>query len=862
MRKHSSTYVVLLLSTFVISQLTGHTASAASVGSVQTNSAVAAVTAAAATNNLGSISLGTDIKATLEDVNIWSQTGGNILTYTLNYSNGSSENANLMYYFSRVVTPGGTVVPGNPLSADALKKKVGAKESLRVTYYVNIGKTNSLTGIKIPMYVWDSKTKGYLKQTGTFTIPANYSPTAVNGKDVSITMNDIPVIAKSESLELYKYNGKVYAKVGISLTNKGNKILDDPGFTAYLVSAGGSSYPLALDRSQISYKIQPQEKKTIYYLTEIPAYMKTDNMKLQFTQKDEALKLEIAKSSYKLPAATTPNLVVPKGVIKKITINNNTIETLLNNANVYAENNKGIWTFQLRVKNTGKTAVTLPSYELAIKSSTGTTFPINAKGLSGLTIKPLEEKIIPLTAQVPLEVEQDTLQLQMIEAVSATTDSIETGGTGEGTGGTTVVTGNTAKLSVPVAYYMIPYTLRPEIKQGMGYSATNEYGSFTYSLLSLQRFPWKDDDIVVARLNIKNNQSVGLPIPELKGSVQADNDDLSSTTELFMEKDTTTLAPGKSAEIYVFAKIPYTQEFNKLGVNLYTTVKEEKISFLTLSTNSMMNAVPTIEAGGSYVITGNGKNAKVQENKTTIYEGLNSNIAYTELLLSSDEKRQSKMARLQAYYKTADGQLFEATVNQPDTLATPGGKQLITFWTKLPKSVETSKVSLYLGPGITGNKLTEPGQQSTGFINIASLTLNPVATPPEKNLLKVALYPYTMSVLSSEGRLLLGSETIDIVMNYNLLRDSSYDMGTFTHKLVFKMTDPYGLSQERSLNIGTELLEGNNNSYTASFNNNMYKDLSGGTYRITLYDEFQGERIELASQAYNVKMVRPVVTEK
>jgi hypothetical protein len=118
-----------------------------------------------------------------------------------------------------------------------------------------------------------------------------------------------------------------------------------------------------------------------------------------------------------------------------------------------------------------------------------------------------------------------------------------------------------------------------------------------------------------------------------------------------------------------------------------------------------------------------------------------------------------------------------------------------------------------------------------------------------------------MSVLSSEGRTLLGSNTIDIVMNYNLLRDTTYDMGTFTHKLVLKMTDPYGLSQERSLNIGTELLEGNNNSYNATFTNNMYKNLSGGTYRITLFDEFQGERIELASQAYNIKIDRPV-TEK
>ncbi|MNC78426.1 hypothetical protein D3C75_1306300 [compost metagenome] len=76
------------------------------------------------------------------------------------------------------------------------------------------------------------------------------------------------------------------------------------------------------------------------------------------------------------------------------------------------------------------------------------------------------------------------------------------------------------------------------------------------------------------------------------------------------------------------------------------------------------------------------------------------------------------------------------------------------------------------------------------------------------------------------------------------------------------MTDPYGQSQEKSLALGTELTEGNNNSYAVSFSSNMYKNLAGGTYRITLYDEFQGERIELASQAYNLTIERVQTNDK
>jgi hypothetical protein len=857
--RYTYTFSALLVSTIVASQLSGTTVLASSGVSGHTSLTTGNITNT--TNILGSIQLAGNIKATLEDVNIWPQAGGNILTYTLNYSNGSGKNLNLIHYFSRVMTPTGSVIPGNPVTGDSLKKKVVPKGNLSVTYYVNIGMTNSLEGLKIPMYVWDAKTKGYLKQMGTFKMPAKYSPTVAKGKSLHTIMNDIPVTATTESLQLYKYNGKVYAKAGISLTNRGNKVLGDPGYKAYLVSAGGTSYELALDSSQAAYKIQPQEKKVIYYLTEIPAYLNTTNMKLQFIQKDDTLKIDLPKSSYYLPKATTPDLTVGKGVVKKIIINNNTIETQLNNATVYEENDKGIWSFQFRLKNTGNKPVTMPSYELAVKAAKGTTFPINAKSLSGMTLNPMEEKVIQFEVQVPLQVEQNTLKLQLIEidGADAIVPSAETNEDNE-VNETTTATQTISKLTLPIANYTIPYTLRTDTQTGLEYNTTNPYGAFSYNLLSLQRFPWKDDDILVAKLRITNTQLVTLTLPELKGALKVDNNDLMASTELFMDIQAVVVAPGKSVDINVLAKIPYTTNFNKMQIMLYSIANKENIQFLTLSTNSTMNTVGTIERGGIFMISGKGKNAKVQEKKTTVYEGPSSKIVSTDLLMSNEEKRQSKMVRLQAYYQTADGQFFEATSNQSDASASPYGKQLITFWAKLPKTVNTSDITLYLGPGITGNKLSEPEQETTGFINIASMALNPQSSLA--NLTEVTLNPYTLSIQSSDGRLKEGSDSISIVVNYNLFRDSSYDTGVSNHKLMLKMTDPYGQSQEKALTLGTDLTEGNNNTFTMSFSNDQYKTLSGGTYRLTLYDEMKGERIELASQQYSLTYERIPEIEK
>lgn len=118
-------------------------------------------------------------------------------------------------------------------------------------------------------------------------------------------------------MQIYKYNSKVYAKVGLSLTNLGTKVLTDPGYTLYLKSSGGSVFTLTLDDSSSEFKLQPQEKKTLYYMTEIPSYMNLSKMTLQIAKLDEGLKLYLPVSSYALPAAVNADFTVAAGYTKR-----------------------------------------------------------------------------------------------------------------------------------------------------------------------------------------------------------------------------------------------------------------------------------------------------------------------------------------------------------------------------------------------------------------------------------------------------------------------------------------------------------------------------------------------------------------
>ncbi|WP_313638484.1 hypothetical protein [Paenibacillus sp.] len=93
---------------------------------------------------------------------------------------------------------------------------------------------------------------------------------------------------------------------------------------------------------------------------------------------------------------------------------------------------------------------------------------------------------------------------------------------------------------------------------------------------------------------------------------------------------------------------------------------------------------------------------------------------------------------------------------------------------------------------------------------------------------------------------------LNTVIHYNLSRNGDYETGEYEHKLIMEIIDPTGQSTEKTLTLGTDLTIGSNKTYSITLNNNFRKNVSGGGVRINLYDEFQGRRMLLGSQAYPV----------
>lgn len=58
-----------------------------------------------------------------------------------------------------------------------------------------------------------------------------------------------------------------------------------------------------------------------------------------------------------------------------------------------------------------------------------------------------------------------------------------------------------------------------------------------------------------------------------------------------------------------------------------------------MTTSGMTQSISTLEKGKPYTVTAIGKRAEAQERRTVIYEGVDSDIVYSEFLLTSNEQR-------------------------------------------------------------------------------------------------------------------------------------------------------------------------------------------------------------------------------
>ncbi|WP_018754735.1 hypothetical protein [Paenibacillus terrigena] len=783
--------------------------------------------------NLKSVSLSAKSSVRLTDINLLTQDDGNVLSYTLTYKNGDNKELSLIDFWTRVKTKAGTSFSSNLMTKDKDKKKIAPQSEVSITYYSKVGNISKISDFNIEMVKWDFSAANYEKKLGVFNVPAAYNTETPSGKAKAMKINDVSVNAIIDQSFMYKSDNYYYVNVSLRLKNMGIKVLEDTKYKFVVKTPDGGNYPLQADTTGTDFKIQPKDSKTLNLIALIPASAKTDKLQLQILQDDSTEKgvnSAIAVATFQLPSQSK-NTNQGNEVEKKIKIGNSTVVSKISDVWLNQSNSESQATISLNIKNSSAQTVTIPKYNFVVHTGEGYTLPLTTKALDNVILKPQEEVNIRLNVSLPSYMQFKNLKLFMNQPTDpAQKDAI----------------------SYPVAIFSVPEVEANQTSVGSSYYIQNAKGNFSLKLSSIQRLPWSDGDMITAKIKIKNDSLIkSIEIPKIEGLFKIDGIQNADSSKMVQSNSSLLVGPGKELDLYLSTKVPYDLSFNQLQILLSEKLGENSNDLIQLSNTGSISKIPTIENGKIYTVDTAGKKSEIIERRTVIYPGTGSNIIYTELEMKNIEDRQADLSHIVGFYATDNNQYYKASVSQVDHSTSPDGRNIVMLWTKLPRSVDSSKLKLIIGEGVSDDKMTPPKGDATGYVNAVKFELSQTKIESKINLMDLDLFPYKLSIKNLAGSL-SGTSSVRVDFDYDLSRNQDYEMGEYGHKVVMELQDTSTgklISKELTLESG-ELKVGTNLSGSASFDNEAFANLKSGSFKINIYDQFQGEKVLIASQGY------------
>lgn len=713
-----------------------------------------------------------------------------------------------------------------------------------LTYVMKVGREVKLSDLNFLIVKWDFSKPNYESTLGKFNVPASYSITTPVGKTKTVRLSDSAVKVKVSGIKVYPgENKKQYVKVGVNLNNISYKLLDNPNIKWILRTPGGTNYPLTPDKDSTGVSIQAQANKTLNLMASLPTALKLEKSELLLVEEQGEEKTALPVAALQLPEASQTNVNVAANQPNIISIDGESVSTLLESARVRGEDEEFDLTMQWVIKNQGKKEVKVPKYALEIRTEDGTSYPIETKALDDLKLKPGATKTIKLITTI--QGDGDTSKIKLYAMTPTTKDESKEGDT---SGGST----SGFEFSYPVGIYAIPES----VTSGDGLTTEtvikNSKGTFGVSVGSLQRLPWTDSDIIAAKVTIRNASAKTVQLPELEAMFTIDSARIDGDTKLIRAEGGKLLGSGMVTEAYLLTKIPSELNMSRLELTLQEKVsEEEKNDWITLSTSGLIQPLSYVGEGKTYTQGTADKETELGIRRTYVYPGSSSDIVYTEFEMTNKSLRQSGLAKLVGYYKTADGQYYKATAKQANRVPGPGQKSIVTFWAKVPKSVKTlSDMRLIVGEGVADNKFVTGEGEATAYVNAMSFEVQPKSLSVLSSLNDIDLYPFKFSG-SNIKAYLTGGTAVQIEMIYSLTQEEAVDSGEYGHKLILSITDGSGKVFDKEITPGTDLKTGINQTLNWSIDDTVFDKIRGGSYRVALYDVFEGQRIRLAEQGYS-----------
>ncbi|MCR8634901.1 hypothetical protein [Paenibacillus radicis (ex Xue et al. 2023)] len=498
----------------------------------------------------------------------------------------------------------------------------------------------------------------------------------------------------------------------------------------------------------------------------------------------------------------------------------------------------------LNMENIGNRSAKVPGYQYLLRTAEGYMYPLDAKKNKELTINPQVKEEVELSGSVPIAVSTEGWQLVIVQ------ESAE------------------LKLNLPIAYFQLPpVSATDTVATGIEYNFSNKKGTYTTKLNSFQRLPWEDQDILAANITLLNKGVEALPIPDLAGYFMLD-DNVKVEAKLIKTDKTIGLAKGASANFQFIGKMPYTYEFTTVKLVLEEKTSEtEKEELLEFAHSSELLNIPYLNVGETHKMTNVGRNASYNVRSIKTYSGDTADIFTVQLEATNLEKRFTDISKLVAQFKTTDGTVYPAAVSEIKKKIGPNASALLFLSGTLPRGFQSSNVHIMIGEAVTDDKYTEKDAVPDAYVNAAAFWLPNENRTVQDDLMNVDILPYTFSMNHINTWLLQGQ--LKLTFNYELTKNLLMESNTEGRKLIIGLEDENGnktFSREfdfKDFDTSDSIVESTGDDVNITKlklgkhdgvkiierdQDLIYKLETLKTYKLSIYDSFQGQKKLLATK--------------
>ncbi|WP_214627306.1 hypothetical protein [Paenibacillus agaridevorans] len=752
---------------------------------------------------------------------------GKAFVFTITVYNDSNQTMDLLDYWFRVKNKNGSTYKMKVVDPN-VKEVIPAKANRSFTYYAEIDNNTSITDISVDVIKWDFSLPNYERKLSSITIPSSYNNVTPFSQSQQFKWNNQLITTKLNKGVVASDGNVQHVSLTFDINNNGNVPVRLSNTSFYIKTKNGGIYPIDYDPGNDS--IAAKSTKQLTFGASLPSNISLEKAVMVWAEKSETV-------GYALPLVIheikTQSEQLQVADVLKLSFNNLQLESKIKQVTAVSVTNV---LNRLEVKyelaNKGKTNVPLPQLAFEYKSSNDFVYPLEMKETDGKGINPGLNKELELSVELPATETQGKGALYVYEIVKMNDKDVKR-----------LIGKHNAAVSAPVS------TSDNAFGKGIDYkSGQSEY---KVSVDNIYRSPWNNEDLIQAEIKVSNSNGKGkaAPLLNLTAEIYLDNVIIDVPVDLIKTNNGISIGAGQSIEYLLIAKIPYTQEFSNLKVEI-----KEKVGEITtkVGTFSGSNAVkqPSLSTIGKTISTArNNKKSELVVQGIKVFEGRNTDMIYVDMGLTNKGIRFDQLSNWVAFFRNKSGMVFPAKMANTADYVNPLGLVNTYAYAIIPKNVGFTDFELLVGEGIIQSAYAGPTETATAFVNPSRISLDYKAPTPATTFDELNLYPYTLN-LNNIRTSILSNESFILDFNYRLEQTGTGEKDLTEREVWLEVIDAAGARYEKQLKINEDLLIKGTQKKTIIFeDSNLYVNIPRfGTYTLNLYEVINNHKRLIAEK--------------